>query len=58
MSPNTSMDGIIMAYMIVKKMADLFQTVFVWSTNEAFTHAHMHMYTHTHTRTHTFRRMQ
>ena len=27
------LDGVLIAYMMVKKMADLSQTTFVWSTN-------------------------
>ena len=41
-----SLDGVFMAYMMVKKMVDLSQTVFVRSNNEAFKQAriaHMHM---------------
>ena len=36
----------------VEKMADLSQTVFMWSTNEAFKRTNTHTYIHTHTRTH------
>ena len=35
------------AYKMVKKMADLSQTVFVLSTNEAYGHTHIHTHGHT-----------
>ena len=48
-----SFDGILMASMTEKKMADLSQTVFIWFTNEAFkrtrTHSHIHTNTHGYT---------
>ena len=43
-----SLDGVLMAYMMVKEREDLSQTVFAPSTNEAFKrmNPHTHRYTH------------
>ena len=35
-STNTYFEGVLMAYIMVKKWRGLSQTVFVWSTNEVF----------------------
>ena len=47
----------LMVYVLMRKMADLSQTVFVWSTfklSNAHTLTHTHIYTHIHTHTHTY----
>ena len=56
MLPNLSLDGVVCRLQIVEKWRKLFQTVFLWSTNEAYGHTYIHahnLYTVTHTHTHT-----
>ena len=48
-----SLNGVLMAFMMVKKMLNLSQTVFVRSTNQAFKRTNTHAYTHSHTHKHT-----